>query len=80
MKKIYLIIFTTLLINPYFICSLFADALTLKESIDKSISHHPDIKSFMLKIQQSEKYFKDLIPFLKKTLTRILFWMDSAKC
>jgi len=65
MKK-YLLLITLLLINPLFACGLYAETLTLQESIDKTILTHPDIKSFMLKINQSEKSydaaFADYLP------------------
>jgi outer membrane protein TolC len=44
-----------LLINLLFICGLYADTLTLKESIRKTLTHHPDVKTFMLRIQQAEQ-------------------------
>jgi outer membrane protein TolC len=52
--------------NPFFVSGLYADTLTLQESIDKTLLNHPDIKSFMLKINQSEKgydaAFSDYLP------------------
>jgi len=39
-------------------CTLFAQTLTLQECIDKTIKNHPDIKTFMLKIEQSKKSYK----------------------
>jgi len=41
------------------ICAtLIAQTLTLQESIDKTLSNHPDIKSFKLKIEQSHAGYK----------------------
>ncbi len=37
---------------------LYADILTIKESIEKTLLNHPDIRSFMLKIKQSQKNYK----------------------
>ena len=53
MKKI---IFTIaiILINGI----LYANTLTIKESIKKTLLNHPDIKSFMLKIKQSQKSYQ----------------------
>jgi outer membrane protein TolC len=39
-------------------CGLYAQTLTLQESIDKTLTNHPDIKSFMLKIKQAEKAYE----------------------
>jgi len=39
-------------------CGLYAQTLTLQECIDKTILNHPDIKSFMLKIKQSQKGYE----------------------
>ena len=46
-----------LLINLFLVCGLSADILTLQESIEKTLLNHPDIKSFVLKIRQSQKSF-----------------------
>ncbi len=65
MKKGLLLI-NLLFINLLFVSGLCADTLTLQESIDKTLLNHPDIKSFMLKINQSEKSynaaFADYLP------------------
>ena len=34
---------------------LSAQTLTLKEAVDKTLAHHPDVKTFMLKVQQAEQ-------------------------
>ncbi len=52
MKKLYVlccIIFTS--------GTIFAQTLNLKECIDKTLKNHPDIKTFMLKIEQSKKSY-----------------------
>ncbi len=41
-----------------FTCGLYAQTLTLQESIDKTILNHPDIKSFVLKIEQAKKGYE----------------------
>jgi hypothetical protein len=55
-----------LLMHLLFACGLYADTLTLQESINKTLTNHPDIKSFVLKIQQSQKNynasFADYLP------------------
>jgi outer membrane protein TolC len=65
MKKSLLLI-KLLLINILFVSELYADTLTLQESIEKALLSHPDIKSFMLKVKQSEKNydtaFADYLP------------------
>ncbi len=38
--------------------ALFAQTLGLKECIDKTLKNHPDVKTFMLKIEQSKKSYK----------------------
>ncbi len=35
--------------------SLFAQSLTLKTAIESTLAHHPDVKTFMLRIQQAEQ-------------------------
>jgi len=35
--------------------SVYAQTLTLKDSIDKTLAHHPDVQTFMLRIQQAEQ-------------------------
>jgi outer membrane protein TolC len=45
-------------ISLIFTSALFAQTLTLQESIDKTILNHPDIKSFMLKIKQAQKSYE----------------------
>jgi len=37
------------------ISGLFANTLTLKESIRRTLAKHPDVKTFMLRIQQAEQ-------------------------
>jgi len=65
MKKSLLLI-NLLLINLFFVSGIYAETLTLQESIDKTLLNHPDIKSFMLKTKQSEKSydvaFSDYLP------------------
>ncbi len=34
---------------------LSAQTLTLKEAVSKTLTHHPDVKTFMLKVQQAEQ-------------------------
>ena len=34
---------------------LGAQTLTLKEAVSKTLAHHPDVKTFMLKVQQAEQ-------------------------
>ncbi len=34
---------------------LYAQTLTLRTAIDKTLAHHPDVKTFMLRIQQAEQ-------------------------
>jgi len=47
-----------LLISFIFINLLNAKTLTLQDAIDKTLTNHPDIKSFTLKIQQSKAGYK----------------------
>jgi len=35
--------------------SMYSQTLTLKDSITKTLAHHPDVKTFMLRIQQAEQ-------------------------
>jgi len=35
--------------------SLYAQTLTLRRAIDSTLAHHPDVKTFMLRIQQAEQ-------------------------
>ena len=49
MKKRFLLL--ALFLSPY----LSAQTLTLKESIARTMVHHPDVKQFMLHIQQAEQ-------------------------
>ncbi len=35
--------------------SLWSQTLTLKTAIDRTLAHHPDVKTFMLRIQQAEQ-------------------------
>jgi len=51
MKKIFLLTFL-------FSSALFAEVLTLHESIEKVLKNYPDVKSFELKVQQSESSYK----------------------
>ncbi len=44
-----------LLIAALLANTLYAQTLTMQESIDKTLANHPDIKSFILKIEQSKK-------------------------
>ena len=34
---------------------IYAETLTLKTAINKTLAHHPDVKTFMLRIQQAEQ-------------------------
>ncbi len=52
MKKV--ILSMIILINGV----VYANTLTIKESIEKTFLNHPDIKTFMLKIKQSQKNYK----------------------
>ncbi len=46
-----------LLISILLTNALYAQTLTMQESIDKTLTNHPDIKSFILKIKQSKKSY-----------------------
>ncbi len=46
-----------LLIITLFACEIHAETLTLQESINKTLANHPDIKSFVLKVSQSQKNY-----------------------
>ena len=52
---------------------LHARTLTLQESIDRTLAHHPDVKRFMLNIQQAEQgynaAFSDYLPQLNLSAT-----------
>ncbi len=48
----------TIFVSTLFSLSLLAQTLSLSESIDKTLAHHPDIKSFALKISQSQEAYK----------------------
>jgi outer membrane protein TolC len=48
MKKI-------LLIYLLFLQGLYANGLTLEESINKTLANHPDVKSFILKVEQAKE-------------------------
>jgi len=52
---------------------LFAHTLTLQESIRKTLVHHPDVKAFMLRIQQAEQgrnvAYADYLPQLALSAT-----------
>jgi len=39
-------------------CTLHAQLLTLQESINKTLHNHPDVKSFALKVEQSQSAYK----------------------
>lgn len=41
-----------------FVLSLQADRLTLQESIEKTLQHHPDLKAFTLQVEQSHTGYK----------------------
>ena len=55
-----------LLLNLFLASGLYAQLLTMQESIEKTLQHHPDIKSFMLKFEQSRRgydvSFADYLP------------------
>ena len=46
-----------LLIGIFLTSGLYSQKLTLNECIDKTLSNHPDIKSFILKVEQSKKSY-----------------------
>lgn len=52
---------------------LFAQTLTLQESIRRTLAHHPDVKTFMLRIQQAEQglniAYADYLPQLDLSAT-----------
>ena len=52
---------------------LNAQTLTLKESIAQTLAHHPDVKQFMLRIQQAEQGYNaayaDYLPQLDLSAT-----------
>jgi len=52
---------------------LYARTLTLKTAIDKTLAHHPDVKTFMLRIQQAEQGYNaayaDYLPQLDLSAT-----------
>jgi len=47
-----------LLLSLLFTCGIYAKTLTMQESITKTLAHHPDIRSFILKIEHSKKSYK----------------------
>jgi len=48
-----------LAISSLFLCaSLGAQTLTLSDAIDKTLKNHPDLKSFALKIKQTNASYK----------------------
>jgi outer membrane protein TolC len=53
--------------------SLFSQTLTLHTAIEKTLSHHPDVKTFMLRIQQAEQgsnvSYADYLPQLDFSTT-----------
>jgi len=52
---------------------LYAQTLTLKTAISKTLKHHPDVKTFMLRIQQAEQGYNaayaDYLPQLDLSTT-----------
>lgn len=52
---------------------LVAHTLTLQESIRRTLAHHPDVKAFMLRIQQAEQGYNvayaDYLPQLDLSAT-----------
>jgi len=62
-----------LLLHLLLISGLFAHTLTLKESIRKTLAQHPDVKTFMLRIQQAEQGYNaayaDYLPQLDLSAT-----------
>ncbi len=52
---------------------LYAQTLTLNEAIVKTLAHHPDVKNFMLRIQQAEqgynKAYADYLPQIDVSAT-----------
>ena len=52
---------------------LYAQTLTLKTAISKTLKHHPDVKTFMLRIQQAEQGYNaayaDYLPQLDLSAT-----------
>ena len=48
----------TIYVALMFGCLLQAKTLTLQDSIDKTLTNHPDIKSFALKVKQSKSSYK----------------------
>ncbi|WP_295421824.1 TolC family protein [Sulfurovum sp.] len=67
MKHKYLLLYLLL------ISGLFANTLSLQESINKTLAHHPDVKTFMLRIQQAEQGYNaayaDYLPQLDVSAT-----------
>ncbi len=55
------------------IYSLSAQTLTLRTAIDSTLAHHPDVKTFMLRIQQAEQGYNaayaDYLPQLDLSAT-----------
>ncbi len=53
--------------------STYAQTLTLKESISKTLVHHPDVKTFILRIQQAEQGYNaayaDYLPQINLSAT-----------
>ncbi len=47
-----------LFFNLLFVSTLFAEVLTLQESITKVLANYPDVKTFKLKVQQSESSYR----------------------
>ncbi len=47
-----------LLFNLLFVSTLFAEVLTLQESITKVLANYPDVKTFKFKVQQSESSYR----------------------
>ena len=52
---------------------LSAQVLTLKEAVAKTLAHHPDVKSFMLKVQQAKQGYNaayaDYLPQIDLSVT-----------
>ena len=52
---------------------LYAQTLTLRTAIDRTLAHHPDVKTFMLRIQQAEQgynaAFADYLPQIDLSAT-----------
>jgi outer membrane protein TolC len=64
---------TLYLVLIFALHNLNAQTLTLKESISKTLAHHPDVKQFMLRIKQAEQGYNaayaDYLPQLDISAT-----------